>query len=69
MREVRIRTEYITLGQLLKLTDCVGTGGQAKALLLSGAVRVNGEADARRGRKLYRGDRVSVEGRGEFVIV
>jgi len=69
MQQVRIGTEYITLGQLLKLTDCIDSGGQAKAFLADNAVLVNGEADTRRGRKLFRGDRVEVEGCGEFEIV
>jgi len=69
MRQVRIETEYITLGQLLKLTDCIDSGGQAKLFLAENEVLVNGAAEARRGRKLYRGDRVRVEGCGEFEIV
>jgi len=69
MKPVAIHTEYITLGQLLKRMDIVDTGGQTKRFLTETAVFVNGERDVRRGRKLYRGDRVSVEGYGEFEIV
>ncbi|HZG84906.1 S4 domain-containing protein YaaA [Paenibacillus sp.] len=69
MKPVKIATEYITLGQMLKLSDCIDSGGQAKAFLAETAIRVNGEPDNRRGRKLYRGDRVLVEGHGEFEIV
>lgn len=68
MKQVPIGTEYITLGQLLKLTDCIDSGGQAKAFLAETAIHVNGEPDRRRGRKLYRGDRVHVEGHGEFEV-
>jgi S4 domain protein YaaA len=68
MRTITITTEPIALGQLLKLAGCVDTGGQAKALLAEGAVRVNGEPETRRGRKLYAGDRVEVSGFGAFAI-
>ena len=51
-----LRTEYITLGQLLKAAGIVGGGGEARALLAEGGVRVNGEEDNRRGRKLRIGD-------------
>ncbi len=64
MRTVEIRPgeESIRLGQLLKLVDAVPTGAQVKDVLFSGAVRVNGEPEERRGRQLRRGDVVSVEG-------
>lgn len=51
-----LRTETITLGQLLKAARIVGGGGEAKALLAEGGVRINGEEDNRRGRKLRSGD-------------
>jgi ribosome-associated protein len=52
----------IKLDQFLKLTGAVGTGGQAKALIQGGEVRVNGEVETRRGRKLKAGDVVEFEG-------
>jgi ribosome-associated protein len=52
----------IQLDQFLKLTGIVGTGGQAKALIQSGEVRVNGQVETRRGRKLTAGDVVQFEG-------
>jgi S4 domain protein YaaA len=58
---VTIRDEYITLGQFLKLAGVVDTGGQVKALLAEATILVNGEADNRRGRKLYPGDTVQVD--------
>jgi ribosome-associated protein len=69
MKPVKIVTEYITLGQMLKISDCIDSGGQAKAFLAEAEILVNGEAENRRGRKLYRGDRVNVNGHGEFEIV
>lgn len=68
MKEVAIRTEYIPLGQFLKLSDCISTGGQAKFFLQENKITINGETDNRRGRKLYVGDRVEVEGFGVFTV-
>ena len=50
----------ITLGQALKAANVVGTGGEAKVLIQAGEVRVNGEVETRRGRKLRGGDIVEV---------
>lgn len=69
MKEIAINTEYIALGQFLKLADCISTGGQAKFFLQDNEIIINGELDNRRGRKLYAGDRVKVEGCGEFIVV
>ncbi|WP_143528517.1 RNA-binding S4 domain-containing protein [Rubrobacter xylanophilus] len=50
----------ITLGQALKLARVVGSGGEAKLVIQSGEVRVNGEVETRRGRRLRPGDVVEV---------
>ena len=60
MREIPIRGEMIRLGELLKLAGVVGAGGEAKHLLASEEVRVNGEPETRRGRQLHAGDEVLV---------
>ncbi|MEZ6127455.1 MAG: RNA-binding S4 domain-containing protein [Planctomycetaceae bacterium] len=60
-------SEYIKLDQFLKLADIVGTGGEAKHLIRSGAVKVNGTEETRRGRKLRNGDTVTVAD-DDFVI-
>jgi ribosome-associated protein len=60
MREVSTRDGTIRLGQFLKLADLIDAGGDAKALLAQGVVRVNGGLESRRGRQLARGDVVSV---------
>lgn len=52
----------LTLGQFLKLAGFASTGGEAKRLVMAGAVRVNGDVDTRRGRKLVVGDEVEVAG-------
>lgn len=59
--------ETIKLEQFLKLAQVTATGGQAKVLIQSGQVRVNGLVETRRGRKLRPGDRVEVG--GEVLIV
>lgn len=69
MKKIAISTEYIALGPFLKLSDCISTGGQAKFFLQETEVLINGEVDQRRGRKLYVGDNIEVEGYGKFVIV
>ncbi|MGO4531910.1 S4 domain-containing protein YaaA [Paenibacillus amylolyticus] len=69
MKQVSIRTEYIKLDQFLKLAECIPTGGMAKAILQEGLVRVNKESEERRGRKLYPGDIVEVDGEGTFEVV
>jgi ribosome-associated protein len=50
----------ITVGQALKASNLVGSGGEAKGLVQAGEVRVNGEVETRRGRKLREGDVVEV---------
>jgi ribosome-associated protein len=67
VRDVRIRDETIRLGQALKLAGLAASGGDARALIEEGAVRVNGEVETRRGRQLLRGDVITV--RGETVRV
>ncbi len=59
-RSVVIQGEYITLGQLLKFANIVGGGGEARVYLESQAVKVNGEGEDRRGRKIRPGDVVSL---------
>ncbi len=61
MRDVSITTDSIRLGQFLKLADAVDVGSDVKDLLASGAVRVNGDPEIRRGRQLVRGDIVTVD--------
>ena len=52
----------IRLDQFLKVVNIAQTGGHAKILIQNGEVWVNDEAEYRRGRKLYEGDKVKVEG-------
>jgi ribosome-associated protein len=59
-RPVPIREDAIRLGQFMKLAGLADSGADAKALLQAGAVEVNSEPEARRGRQLRRGDVVAV---------
>lgn len=60
--EITIRDEFIKLGQALKLAGLVDDGVQAKMVIQDGLVKVNGEVDERRGRKVYVGDTISYNG-------
>ncbi|HAM62553.1 MAG: RNA-binding protein [Firmicutes bacterium GWF2_51_9] len=60
---IKITTEFITLGQFLKMTDWIDSGGQAKIAVKTLKIFVNNEKEDRRGRKLYPGDEIKVEGK------
>lgn len=60
--EISITTEYITLGQFLKLADIIESGGEAKSFLAEHEVLIDGISDNRRGRKLRGGEVVEVLG-------
>ncbi|MDQ0974266.1 S4 domain protein YaaA [Bacillus niacini] len=66
--EIKLNTEFITLGQFLKLADVIQSGGMAKWFLSENDIFINGEQDQRRGRKLRAGDKVTIPGFGEFLI-
>jgi S4 domain protein YaaA len=66
--EIKVATDFITLGQFLKLADVIQSGGMAKWFLSEHDVFINDEQDQRRGRKLYHGDKVQIPGFGEFLI-
>ncbi len=63
MEDVKITTEFITLGQLLKYCSIISSGAMAKEFLMENEVLVNGEKEDRRGRKIYPGYEVTVKGR------
>ncbi len=69
MEKISITTEHITLGQFLKYVNHVSTGGEAKVFLAEGKVRVDGERETRRGRKLYPGSVVEIDPGGKYEIV
>lgn len=64
---LRKEDEYIKLGQLLKACSLVESGAAAKLEIQDGYVKVNGNTQYQRGKKLYEGDIVEYEG-NEIII-
>ena len=62
MEIIKLKDEFIKLGQALKAAGLVETGAEAKDVIKDGLVKVNGEVDTRRGKKLYNGDVVEFDG-------
>lgn len=62
IKEIKIKDEFITLGQFIKLIDLVLSGGEVKYFLTNNEVLINNELDSRRGRKLYKDDLIKIEG-------
>lgn len=62
METIQLREEYIKLGQALKAAGLVETGVDAKFFIQDGLVKVNGQVETQRGKKLYNGDVVEFEG-------
>ena len=65
MKQIKINTEEIKLDQFLKWANIVSTGGEAKYLIQTGEILVNGEVENRRGRKLKINDIIEVKGTNE----
>ena len=63
MEKVIIRDEFIKLGQVLKLAGLVGSGVDAKYIIQDGLVKVNGEIETRRGKKIVPGDTIEYAGK------
>jgi len=68
MVEIKIDTEFIKLDSFLKFTGAATLGSEAKFYIQNGDVKVNGEAEIRRGRKLYQRDRIKFQ-EEEYIIV
>ena len=61
METIKLRDEYIKLGQALKAAGFVESGVEAKLVIQDGLVKVNGQTENQRGKKLYDGDEVQFE--------
>jgi len=61
MEKIKIDTEFIKLDQFLKMVDVAGSGGQAKIMIVSEDVKVNGAVETQRGKKLRSGDTIEVD--------
>ena len=68
MLELKLRDDYIKLGQALKASGLVGSGVDAKFVIQDGLVKVNGETQLQRGKKLYEGDTVTYKGETVQII-
>ena len=68
MEELKLRDEFIKLGQAMKAAGIVSSNNEKKMLIQDGQVTVNGEVETRRGKKLYDGDVFEFEGE-EFKVV
>ena len=68
MDTIKIKDDFIKLGQAMKLAGLAEEGAEAKSLIQDGLVKVNGETDTRRGRKLYEGDIFSFRGKEIKII-
>ena len=62
MESIQIRDEFIKLGQALKLAGLVESGVEAKIVITSGEVKVNGQVEIQRGKKIVDGDMVEYNG-------
>lgn len=67
MEELFIRDDFIKLGQALKLSGLVESGVEAKIVVQDGLVKVNGEVEVQRGKKLVAGDTFSFDN-NHFII-
>ena len=67
MEKIKLRDEYIKLGQALKAANLVESGVDAKFVIQDGLVKVNGEVCLQRGKKLIAGDIVEFD--GETIII
>lgn len=65
---IEIHSEYVTLGQFLKLSDWVSSGGEAKQMIHTLKITVNGEKENRRGRKLYPNDVITIENKSYTLV-
>lgn len=68
METIKLKDEFIKLGQALKAANLVEDGVEAKYVIQDGLVKVNGETDTRRGRKLYDGDLITYDGQEIKII-
>ena len=67
MEIIKLRDEFIKLGQALKAAGLVESGVDAKFVIQDGLVKVNGQTEIQRGKKLYAGDKVEFD--GETILI
>jgi len=62
MKDVKITTPFITLGQLIKFLNLIGSGGEVKLFIMQNQILFNDEPENRRGKKIYPNDMVEING-------
>ena len=62
MKDVKITTPFITLGQLIKFLNLIGSGGEVKLFIMQNQILFNDEPENRRGKKIYPNDIVEING-------
>ncbi len=62
MQSIKLKDEFIKLGQALKMAGLVESGADAKYMINDGLVKVNGKVEIQRGKKLFAGDEVEYNG-------
>lgn len=67
LNEIKIKGEHITLGQLIKALNYISSGGETKVFLEKNTIMVNKEKENRRGKKLYKGDKIIIKDQ-EYII-
>ncbi len=68
MLTIELREDFIKLGQALKAAGLVGSGVDAKFVIQDGLVKVNGETEFQRGKKLYDGDIITYHGESVKIV-
>lgn len=68
MDNIKIHTDFIKLNQLLKWANAAESGAAANHMIIEGMVRVNGEIELKKGKKIYPGDKVEVDEIGSFLV-
>ncbi len=68
MEEIKLREDFIKLGQALKAAGLVGSGVDAKFVITDGQVKVNGQVEIQRGKKLVDGDVVEYDGNSIKIV-
>jgi S4 domain protein YaaA len=68
MEKIKIKSDYITLGQFIKFANISSSGGMVKAILQENKIHVNDILESRRGKKLYPGDKILIKSIGVYRI-
>lgn len=68
MKEIKIDTDIIKLDSFMKWAGIVNMGSEAKMLILNGEVKLNGEVETRRGKKLKKGDMLEFNGENYKIV-